>query len=106
MNGDFGDINNNHISIHFGTRLAQLNVVPDLDDGGWYDARIEIDFIGGTVRIELARDGLTLFDSDALAIPDLAPYEGRVHFAARSGGFAANHDVANINVQFDSLVTF
>ena len=37
---------------------------------------------------------------DHLGVDGLAPYESRLHFAARAGGESANQDIDNVSVQF------
>lgn len=97
-----GDPNNNHLSVHWnGTRIAQVDAgAVDLAAGTRIHATVTLATTPGpavtVVLTPTAGSPVTLIN--ALAVPGLMPYEGRVWFGARSGGLAAHHDLDNVNV--------
>jgi hypothetical protein len=104
-----GEPSDNHVSIHYnGALVRALDARPALDlaIGQWIHARIIMRPGGGysDVSVILSQCGLapvTLVDQ--LKVPGLTPYEGRAYIAARSGGYAADHDVDNVSVKFLGL---
>jgi hypothetical protein len=105
-NPEPGDINNNHLSIHFNAiALTQVDVTPvtNLASGEWIHAEIVMRPGGGASQVSVilmppGRQPVIVIDS--FFVPGFDPYEGRVFFGARSGGESADHDLDNINVQF------
>lgn len=105
QSNDIGDVNNNHISIHFnGIRLQDFNAGSiDLGGGAFIHARIEIHAGDATPNVDVI---LTPTGGSSVAlvtdfpVPGLKPYEGRVWFGGRSGGESAHHDLDNVNVTF------
>lgn len=98
-----GDPDANHVSIHFhGAPVAMIDAGSvDLGSGGWIHAEIEVDAVAGTVGVALTPEGgAPVLIATDLPVPGLAPYESRVHFGARSGGLAADHDLDNVAVAF------
>lgn len=103
------EINDNHISIHYNGAVVQTfdaHPAMDLAGGQWIHARIIMRPGGGysdvtVVLIQCGRPPVTVVDR--VRVPGLAPYEGRVHFASRSGGLMADQDIDNVRVQFLSL---
>jgi len=103
-----GELNDNHLSIHFAGALVSeidASAVVDLDGTGgqFVHARVVIaaDAGSGDVSVELTPPGgspVTLID--AAPVPDLELYEGRLQFGARTGGQTADHDLDNINVTY------
>jgi hypothetical protein len=99
-----GDLNDNHVSVHFdGASLVEVDATPVLDldgtAGNFVHAQILIssDDTGGSVTVTLTPPGgspTTLVN--ALAVPALRPYEGRINFGARTGGANADHDLDNL----------
>lgn len=103
QNVEPGDPNANHVSIHFDRALvATIDAAAvDLADGGWIHAEIAVDAVAGTVDIVLTPlAGAPVLIATGLPVPGLEPYEARVHFGARSGGLAADHDLDAVSVQF------
>lgn len=105
QNGEIGDPNANHVSIHRdAVRLAQVDVTPLLDldatGGQFVHATITIlaDDAGGEVSVTLTPPGGAATEVAALAIAELRPYEGRLLVGARTGGASANHDFDNFSV--------
>jgi len=98
-----GDPDANHVSIHFdGAPVAMIDAGSvDLGSGGWIHAEIEVDAVAGTVGVALTPEGgAPVLIATDLPVAGLAPYESRVHFGARSGGLAADHDLDNVAVAF------
>jgi hypothetical protein len=98
------DLNNNHVSIHLNTlKLAEFDAAPvNLSSGQWIHAQIILrpgSFSDVTV-ILTPSGGTPKTVVNQFKITDFHPYEGRVHFGARSGGASAHHDLDNINVQY------
>jgi|GEM_PF-3186985 len=105
---DHLEINDNHISLHFGRLVKEFDAKPALDlaGGQWIHARIIMRPGGGysDVTVILAQCGrppATVVDH--VMIPGFTPYEWRAYFAARSGGLMADQDIDNIHVQALSL---
>lgn len=102
-----GDINDNHVSVHYDNAalcVADATPVVDLAGGNWIHARIVLELGAGTVSVILTALGTspaTLIDS--CPVPGLTPYEGRAFFGARSGGASADHDLDNVEITFSSL---
>lgn len=101
-----GDINHNHLSIHFNEatlKQIDLSSAVDLAMGEWIHARITVSFgtDQGTVSVVLTpRNGEAKKVVDQFAVDGLKPYEGRLFFGARTGAESADHDLDNINAQF------
>jgi galactose oxidase-like protein/Calx-beta domain-containing protein len=109
--GDIGNENvlstfSDSISIHFdGQVLAQLDVekITDLASGLWHHARVLLrqGMDGARVSIWLTPPcGQAQAVVEERAILGAPPFEARAWFGARSGGEAAQHDLANVRVQF------
>lgn len=104
--GSPGEINNNHISIHFnGTLIQEFDATPVVDVGSaeWIHAQIIMRPGGGSsnVTVNLTPCGnATQTVVNNFSVPGFTPYENRVYFAARSGGGSADHDIDNIHVQY------
>lgn len=102
---DIEEINNNHLSIHYGSRRAEIDLRPFLDiaEGEWIHAQIVMNAGGespsvSVILTQCGRPPVTVVDQ--FPIPDLLPYEGRAYFAARSGGLTADQDIDNVHVSF------
>lgn len=96
----------NSISVHFNANLlAQVDVgsAVDLASGQWIHTQI-IMRPGAAIPdisvILTPSGGQPITVVNQFPVPGLAPYQGRVHFAGRSGHESSNHDLDNINVQF------
>ena len=104
QNPESGDPDANHLSIHFdgGVPVAAIDAgAVDLASGGWIHAEIAVDAVAGTIDVALTPEGGSpVLVATDLPVPELEPYEARVHFGARSGGLAADHDVDNVVVTF------
>jgi hypothetical protein len=106
----------NSVSIHFnGMVIAQFDVssATDLASGQWMHARILVRAGNGAGDVSVtltACPDQPVTVVDHLPIPGLTPYESRVYFGARSGGFTADIDIDNVNVQFgdqsQSVISF
>ncbi len=117
QNDDLNDIGNdiiranfsNSISVHFNsTVLTQVDVSPffDLANGQWFHAKIVMRPGGGLSDVSVIltpSGGQSVTVVDQFVVAGLAPYQGRVHFAARAGGESANFDLDNINTQFSAV---
>jgi hypothetical protein len=101
------DLNANHLSIHFNNVMLQqfdaTPVVADLASGQWHHARIVVRPGGGfsDVSILLTPNGgvQTPLVSN-FPVSGLNPYEARAYFGARTSTATADHDVANVQIQF------
>lgn len=105
QSNDIGDINNNHVSIHFnGVRLQDFNAGSvDLGSGSFIHARIEIHAGDATPNVDVIltpTGGSPVAVVTDFPVPGLKPYEGRVWIGGRSGGESAHHDLDNVNVTF------
>ena len=98
------DVNDNHVSVHFdGQVVSQVDAGVDLASGGWVHAEIDVDLLQATVTVVLTpAAGAPVIVLADFPVPELAPYESRVHLGARSGGLAADHDVDNVEVTFNA----
>ena len=100
-----GDINGNHVSIHFnGAKLQDFDAgTINLASGQWIHAKITMrpgnGFSDVSVVLTPAGGQATTILTN-FVVQGFAPYEGRVHFGARTGGLNAFQDLDNINVQF------
>ncbi|HWN96223.1 MAG TPA: CotH kinase family protein, partial [Methylomirabilota bacterium] len=102
------DLNNNHLSLHYGGLIGTATPPFDLSNGRFHRAQVIVRFSGGRalVTVRLTPDvnnvvnpvPVTLFQ-DAV-INGANPYEMRAAFGARTGGQVAHHDIDNVNVQF------
>lgn len=96
----------NSISVHYdGSVLEQRDVseIVDLAGGEWIHARIIIEPEGTVSKLSVIltpRDCEPIAVVDKQTIPGYVPSVSRVHFAARSGGESAHHDLDNIRVQY------
>lgn len=100
--------NANHVSLHWNGAQVGSAVTPALTlaSGRFHRAQVTIRFGPTTALVSLritpdingAGGTPELLFSD-VAIPT-TPFEGRIGFAARTGGLNANQDVDNINVQY------
>jgi hypothetical protein len=103
------DLNLNHVSVHFNNVLLQqadaTPVIADLANGQWHHARIVVRPGGGNsdVSVLLTPNGgaQTPLISN-LVVSGLNPYEARTYFAARNSALTADHDIANVQVQYVS----
>ena len=107
------DLNQNHVSIHYdGVEQAEFDVTIDettnssisLAGSEWIHATILVSprkRSGIDVTITLQPRGQKPFlVVEKFPLRFVEPYKGRVHFAARSGGESATHDLDNVEVQF------
>jgi len=104
-----GELNNNHVSIHYNGALLSTTVATpsfDLANGNFHRAEVTIAFAGGnamvTVRVTpniRAGPGATQTLFNNFVVPASA-YEARAAFGARTGGQYARHDLDNVDVQF------
>jgi hypothetical protein len=100
-NGPPDDPNGNHIGLHF-NNAEIANVTPSfqLGAGDWHHAHLEVDPVsGGGSDVTLTIDGGPPTFAN-LFVAGLDPYEGRVGFGARTGGFDEDALVDNINVSY------
>jgi hypothetical protein len=105
QSNDIGDLNNNHVSIHFnGSRLQDFNAgAIDLGGGGFFHVRIEIHAGDATPNVDVTltpTGGSPVAVVTDFPVPGLKPYEGRVWIGGRSGGESAHHDLDNVQVTF------
>lgn len=105
QSNDIGEINNNHVSIHFnGVRLQDFDAgAVDLGSGAFIHARIEIHASDATPNVDVILTpaaGSPLSVVTDFPVPGLKPYEGRAWIGGRSGGESAHHDLDNVNVTF------
>lgn len=104
--GDLGDVDDNHISIHFDElRLTEISVADVLDLGGgqWLHVRILVEAGVGSshVTVELTPcSGRPVVVVDRFEVPGMSAYEARAYFAARSGGLTADFDLDDVRVLF------
>ncbi|MCB1631072.1 MAG: LEPR-XLL domain-containing protein, partial [Pseudomonadales bacterium] len=102
-----GEVSDNHVSLHFnGSKLAEFNLntlMPGfrLDDGKFNHARIVIEATadGSTVSVYLTPEG----GSEVAVVEDyfvagMLPYEGRMAFGARNGGWRAHNDLDDVTL--------
>jgi galactose oxidase-like protein/Calx-beta domain-containing protein len=103
------DASLNHVSVHWDSaEVAEVDVSEALDlaNGHFNHARIVVRaaLLPPDVTITLTPCGGTpVTVVDRFPVPGLLPYESRVQLMGRSGGFAALHDLDNVNVQFADL---
>ena len=98
----------NSISVHFNSTLLtvpqpDVSQTVDLASGQWIHARIVMRPGGGFSDVSVIltpSGGLPVTVINQLPVAGFMPYEGRVHFAGRSGGESADFDLDNINAQF------
>ena len=114
----------NSVSLHFdGTVVSTIDLTPTdiplLESGNWLSVGIQIaPVVGGSnvsvilqehEDLDLNGDGETNLDFVAAFsnefVAGLSPYDGRVAFAARTGGENANQDIDNVVIQHTSGVT-
>jgi len=110
-NGAPNDPNNNHVSLHWNQAMFGSAVTPpfDLSNGRFHRAQVIVRFINNNalVTVRMTQDihgtpgeTVTLFDN--FVINGVPSYSMRAAFAARTGGYAAAHDIDNVDVQFTS----
>lgn len=117
-NVENGELYDNHVSIHFnGLKLGEFDATAfNLASGLWIHAKITAQpgnnasnpgSPGGLVTVVLSNANVNAFTIvNNFFVTNLVPYEGRVHFGARTGpALSASHDLDNINVQFFNPVT-
>ena len=101
-----GDFNNNHLSVHFDKiekREFDVSEFTDLAGGQWIHAHIILRPGGGFHDVSVIltpQGGRAVTVVDKFPVDGFNPYDGRIYFAARSGGESAHHDLDNVNVQF------
>lgn len=111
-NTDIGDINDNHVSIHYdGDVVAQFDSLSGvrLASGAWIHAEINISTREGFAEVSvflMPHPGERVTVVEAFEVGNFRPYEARVFFGARSGGLTANHDLDNIAVEFGTASSF
>ncbi|MBI3874634.1 MAG: DUF1929 domain-containing protein [Verrucomicrobia bacterium] len=100
------EINGNHLSVHFnGAQLAEFDAgTVTLASGQWIHAKITMRPGGGFSDVSVVltpAGGQAVTVVNNFVVNGFLPYEGRVHFGARTGpALSASHDLDNINVQF------
>lgn len=110
QSADLQDADANHVSIHFDAvenqvRIADVSARDALDLGGarWLHVRVVVHATAGgsevSVIVTPCRQRAVVL-VDAFPVPDMAPYEARAYFAARSGGLTADFEIDNVRVQF------
>lgn len=98
--------NTNSVSVAFnGSTLTTINVTPvtDLANGQFIHARIVMRPGGGFADVTVIltpTGGAPTTVIDHYPVAGFTPYPGRAWFGARSGGYSADFDLDNINVQF------
>ena len=105
-NAETGDLNANHVSIHFnGQKLQDFDAVAvNLKSGQWIHAKIIVRPGGGNSDVSVIltpNGGAPVTVCTNFAVAGLMPYESRVMFGARTGGLTADHDLDNVNVKFE-----
>ena len=105
-----GEVNNNHVSLHYnGVLISTPVAIPafDLANGDFHRAQITINFTGGNALVTVmvtpninSTPGPSEVLFNNFVIPGVSPYEGRAAFGARTGGENANQDLDNVNIQF------
>jgi cysteine-rich repeat protein len=103
---NYGEPNGNHISLHWNGASINVNSAPgfDLYNGMFNHARLVVDFVGGNAIVTLIvtpNGGAPFTIFNAYSIANVAPYESRVGFGARIGGYSADHDVDNVAVAYE-----
>ncbi|MGA7124281.1 MAG: galactose oxidase-like domain-containing protein [Polyangiaceae bacterium] len=109
--GDIGDPNivpnfSDSVSLYYnGVRYIQLSLekITDIGSGLWHHARFEVAPIDGGSATSLwvtPPCGVPVLVASGIAVPGALPYESRAWFGARSGGEAANFDLADVRVNF------
>lgn len=110
--GAAGEINNNHVSIHWDqsstggpVSVQQFDATPilDLASGKWIHATIIARAGGGNsdVSILLTPPGGTATSLvTQQSVPGLVPYETRAYFGARNSTNTAEYDIANVKIQY------
>lgn len=106
-NGGIDQTNNNHGSLHYGSKLTQASPSFDLSTDQFHHAMVKIDYVpqGGEVTVAVTPNSLsgspgateTLFDK--VFVAGLTPYASRIAFTGRTGGETAHHDIDNVSVK-------
>jgi hypothetical protein len=103
------DLNANHVSVHFDSVLLNqvdaTPLIPDLASGLWHHARIVVRPGGGFSDVSILltpNGGVQTALLSNYVVPGLVPYEARAYFGARNSALTADHDLANVQVQFTS----
>ena len=101
-----GEVSDNHVSLHYdGAKLAEFNLTPllagfRLDSGDFHHARVVMKAASGgsTVSVYLTPAGGTEFAVvEDYFVSGMTPYDGRMAFGARNGGWRAHNDLDNID---------
>ncbi|MBI4937393.1 MAG: hypothetical protein HY846_04120, partial [Nitrosomonadales bacterium] len=102
-----GEINDNHLSLHFnGSRLADYNLTTlisgfRLDSGSFHHARIFMQAVAGGSQVSVyltPQGGSEVAVVQNYFINSMQAYDGRMAFGARNGGWRADNDIDNVNV--------
>ena len=109
QNNETGDLNGNHVSIHFnGVKLQDFDAgAVNLKSGQWVHAKIIVRPGGGNSDVSVIltpNGGAAVTVCTNFVVTGLLPYESRVMFGARTGGLTADHDLDNINVKFEQPI--
>jgi len=109
-----GDLSQDSVSLHFnGAKVAEVDLSGqiDLENNVFNRADLTIqratDNSGSFVSLDITADihgipGTPIDVFDEEFIPGMAPYESRLGFSARTGGLNDNHDIDNVNFDFDA----
>lgn len=108
-NVENGDLNGNHVSIHFnGQKLQDFDAgAVNLKSGQWIHAKIIVRPGGGNSDVSVIltpNGGAPTTVCTNFVVAGLQPYDARVMFGARTGGLTADHDLDNVNVKFEEPI--
>ncbi|TXT25308.1 MAG: hypothetical protein FD134_1119, partial [Gallionellaceae bacterium] len=102
-----GEINDNHVSLHFnGSKLADYNLTTlisgfRLDSGLFHHARIVMQAVAGGSQVSVyltPQGGSEVAVVQNYFISGMQAYDGRMAFGARNGGWRADNDLDNVSV--------
>ena len=103
-----GEVSDNHVSLHFnGSKLAEFDLntlMPSgfrLDSGLFHHAQIVIEAVAGGSKVSVwltPNGGAAVAVVQNYFVSGLSPYDGRMAFGARNGGWRADNDLDNISV--------